>query len=147
MATIPTAGSNLGSGAVGHSLQALFSKDFGKHQFDVNEGIQFVGRPDSGGFDRNYFSAVDYAHPIKGNWAFAAEIAGTTKTNPTTPASMTLLGAATYNVSSRFVLDCGAYYSPYGNFPRVTGFAGLTYSIADLYHHRPHAVAPSVARH
>lgn len=143
--TFPTAGSDLGSGAVGHSLLVLLSKDFGKHHFDVNEGVQFVGRPGASGFDRNCFSAVDYSHPIKGKWAFAVEVAGTTWTSATTPASMTLLGAATYNVSSRFVLDGGVYFAPYGNFPVATGFAGLTYSIADLYHRRPHARRPSAA--
>jgi hypothetical protein len=141
MAIFPTAGSNLGSGAVGHSLLVLLSKDFGKHHFDVNEGVQFAGRPGASGFDRNYFSAVDYARPIKGKWGLAAEIAGTTRTNATTPANMTLLGAATYNVSSRFVLDGGVYFAPYGNLPVATGFAGLTYSIADLYHHRSQARA------
>jgi hypothetical protein len=52
-ASLPTATQGLGTGAVGHSVQILASKDFGKHHFDVNEGVQFVGRP-QGGYDRNY---------------------------------------------------------------------------------------------
>jgi hypothetical protein len=39
-------------------------------------------------------------------------------------------------VKSRLVLDTGEYTAVYGNFPRVTFFAGVTYSIADLYHAR-----------
>jgi hypothetical protein len=50
---------------------------------------------------------------------------------------MTLLNAATYNVSPRLVLDAGAYFAAYGQLPRFTVFAGLTYSIANLHHLHP----------
>ncbi len=139
-ATLPTAGNDLGAGTFGHALLLLASKDFGKNHFDWNEGVQFAGRtgPGATGFDRNYFSAFDYSHPLSKNWGMAAEIAGFSKLNAKTPANMTLLGAATYNVSSRFVLDAGAYFAAFGNIPRVTGFAGLTYSVGDLYKHLAH---------
>src|SRR5207302_1928035 len=55
-AAIPTAPRSRGIGAIGHSVQLLASKDFGKHHFDVNEGVQFLPRPESSGFDRNYFT-------------------------------------------------------------------------------------------
>ena len=142
VATLPTATANLGAGASGHSAQLLFSKDFGKHHFDVNEGVQFVGRPGATGFDRNYFTALSYSHPLTEKWGYTAEIAGFSRTNATTPATMVLLAAPTYNVSPRFVLDGGAYVAVYGNLPRVTFFLGLTYSIANLYHlHPPHRSA------
>jgi hypothetical protein len=32
------------------------------------------------------------------------------------------------------VLDAGAYVAVFGQLPRITFFAGVTYSIADLYH-------------
>ena len=137
IAALPTATASLGNGAVGHSVQVLLSKDFGKHHFDVNEGVQFVGRPSASGFDRNYFSALSYSHPISKKWGWTAEIAGFSRTNATTPATMTLLAAPTYNVSSRLVLDAGAYVAAYGDLPRITFFAGVTYSIADLYHLHP----------
>jgi len=137
VATIPTARPALGVGAMAHLVQILVSKDFGKHHFDVNEGVQFVGRPQLGGFDRTYFSALSYFHPLGGKWGYTGEIAGFSRLNASTPATMTLLNAATYNISSRLVLDGGAYFSAYGQLPRVTFFAGVTYSIADLYH--PHA--------
>src|SRR6266571_1244934 len=143
MATLPTATAGLGAGASGHSLQLLFSKDFGKHHFDVNEGVQFVGRPGASGFDRNYFTALSYFHPLTEKWGYTAEIAGFSRTNGATPATMTLLGAGTYNVSSRLVLDGGAYFAVYGNLPRVTFFGGVTYSIANLYHLHPARRSPS----
>ena len=49
---------------------------------------------------------------------------------------MVILGAVTYSPSPRFVLDSGAYVTVYGNLPRVVGFVGFTYAIADLYHPR-----------
>lgn len=133
IATLPTATQGLGTGAVGHSVQLLLSKDFGAHHIDLNAGVQFVGRG-AGGFDRDYFSAFSYSHPIAGKWGWTGELSGFSRGNAATPATMVVLGAATYNLSSRLVLDGGVYIAVYGNLPRVTGVAGLTYSIADLYH-------------
>ncbi len=141
VATLPTAKPELGVGAMAYLVQVLVSKDFGKHHFDVNEGVQFVGRPQLGGFDRRYFTALSYSRPLKGKWGYTGEIAGYSWQNAVTPASMTLLNAATYNITPRLVLDGGAYFAAYGNLPRMTFFAGVTYSVADLYHlhaaHRP----------
>lgn len=136
VATLPTARPELGVGAMAHLAQVLVSKDFGKHHFDVNEGVQFVGRPQSSGFDRAYFSALSYSRPLRGKWGYTGEVAGFSRLNATTPATMTLLNAATYNLSSRLVLDGGAYVAAYGQLPRVTAFAGVTYSVANLYHFR-----------
>jgi hypothetical protein len=142
VATLPTATAELGSGAVGHSVQFLVSKDFGEHHFDANEGVQFVGRPEASGFDRNYFTAIAYSHPISGKWGWTAELAGFSWTNQNNPASMLVLGAGTYNLSTRLVFDGGAYVSVYGPFPRVTFFSGVTYSVVDLYHlHSSHRTA------
>ncbi|HMI52100.1 MAG TPA: transporter [Candidatus Saccharimonadales bacterium] len=138
LAEIPTATANLGTGAMGHSLQLLVSKDFGKHHLDVNYGPNFLGRPGGRGFDRQYFNALSYSHPIAGKWAWTGEIAGYSRANAANPASLILLASALYSVSPRLVLDCGGYFSVYGNFPRFTFAAGATYSVADLYHRRPH---------
>ena len=135
-ATLPTASKGLGTGAVGQSVQLLLSKDFGKHHIDVNEGVQFVGRQGPGGFDRNYFSSFSYAHPITKKWGWTGEVAGFSWTNAANPATMVLLGAGIYNLTPRLVLDGGVYIAVYGNLPRVTGFAGFTYAISDLYHLR-----------
>jgi len=134
VATLPTARPELGAGAMAHLAQILVSKDFGKHHFDVNEGVQFVGRPQQSGFDRRYFTALSYSHPLGEKWGYSGEIAGFSRQNATTPPTMTLLNAATYNMSSRLVLDGGAYIAAYGQLPRITVFAGVTYSIANLYH-------------
>lgn len=138
VATLPTARPALGAGAMQHLAQLLVSKDYGQHHFDVNEGVQFVGRPAASGFDRRYFSALSYSHPLTAKWSYTAEIAGFSHANSSTPATMTILGGPTYNLSSRLVLDIGAYVAAYGNLPRATFFLGVTYSVANLYH-RHHA--------
>ena len=135
-AIIPTAPAELGVGAVGHSAGILVSKDFGKHHFDFNEAAQWLGRPGGSGFDRNDFTALAYSRSISGKWGMTAEIAGFSRTNAMTPATMTIMGAAIYSISSRCILDGGIYVGAYGNLPRVTFFSGVTYSIGDLYHRR-----------
>jgi len=142
VATLPTARPELGAGAMAHLMQILVSKDFGKNHFDVNEGVQFIGRPQLSGFDRTYFTALSYSRPLRGKWGYTGEIAGFSRRNATTPATMTLLNAGTYNVSSRLVLDGGAYFAAYGQLPRITVFAGVTYSIANLYHLHPTRPSP-----
>lgn len=134
VATIPTARPQLGAGATQHLAQLLVSKDFGKHHFDANEGVQFVGRPGGTGFDRRYFTALSYSYPLAGKWAYTAEIAGFSRANAANPATMTILFAPTFSRTSRLAFDGGAYVAAYGNLPRVTFFLGLTYAVADLYH-------------
>jgi Putative MetA-pathway of phenol degradation len=133
-ATIPTAPASRGAGAVGHSAQLLVSKDFGPHHFDFNEGVQFVGRPGASGFDRNYFTSLSYFYPLTKKWGVTGEAAGFSRTNAATPATMVALEALTYSPSPRLVLDVGGYFAVYGNLPRFTLAAGLTYAVADLYH-------------
>jgi hypothetical protein len=143
-ATLPTATAGVGVGAMGQSVGILASKDFGPHHFDINETVQWVGRPGASGFDRNYFTALAYSHGIRGKWSMTAEIAGFSWTNAANPATMTLMGAVVYSVSSRFILDSGIYVAAYGQLPRVTFFGGVTYSIANLYHkrHKPNGRFP-----
>jgi hypothetical protein len=142
-AFIPTATADVGLGAMGHSAGILVSKDFGKHHFDFNETAQWLGRPGGNGFDRNYFTALAYSHGVRGKLGMTAEVAGFSRTNVTTPATMTVMGAGIYNVSSRCIVDFGIYVAAYGQLPRVTFFSGVTYSVADLYHH--HRVRKSKA--
>ncbi|HUI75317.1 MAG TPA: transporter [Candidatus Acidoferrum sp.] len=132
-ALLPTATANLGIGALGHSATILVSQDFGKHHFDFNRGSQWLSRQGAAGFDRSYFTALAYSHPASGKWGVTGEIAGYSRANATTPATMTTMGAATYTMKSRLVLDGGAYLAAYGNLPRVTFFSGVTYSVGDLY--------------
>jgi hypothetical protein len=136
--TIPTATAGVGAGAAGHSFGILVSKDFGKHHFDFNETAQWLGRQAGNGFDRDYFTALAYSHELRGKWGFTTEIAGFSRANPAIAATMTLMGAGTYSVSSRCILDTGVYIAAYGQLPRATFFSGITYSVGDVRHLRGH---------
>ena len=132
-ATFPTSTGAPGIGAAGQGVDLLLSKDFGKHHFDFNEGLRFLGRPHIEGYDRTYFTAFDYGRPIAGKFGGTLEISGFSRANPATPSSMTILLSLTYTPKSRLVFDIGEYTTVYGNLPRATFFMGATYSIADLY--------------
>jgi hypothetical protein len=134
--TIPTAKDELGSEGTGHSAGLLLSKDLGSHHLDFNETIQWLRRSDSEVFDHNYFTALAYSHPILGKLGFSEEVAGYSRLNATTGATLTVLQSLTYSVSPRLVLDAGFYIAAMGDLPRVTFFSGVTYSIVDLYHRR-----------
>ena len=108
-ASFSTSTGTPGIGATGHGVDVLVSKDFGKHHFDFNEGVRFLGRPGIGGYDRNYFTTFDYGHPLPGKWGYAVEIAGFSRANASTPANMVILLTATYSPSPRLVLDIGEY--------------------------------------
>jgi hypothetical protein len=131
--TIPTAKAELSSSGTGHSAGILISKDIGKHHLDFNECVQWLRRSDSDGFDRNYFTAFAYSHPISGKLGFSEEVAGYSHLNATTGATLTVLQALTYSVSPRLVLDGGFYIGAMGDLPRATFFSGVTYSVVDLY--------------
>jgi hypothetical protein len=132
-ATLPTAGRDLGTRALGHALGVLISKDYGKHHVDFNEISEWRGRADVAGFDHDWFTALAYSHPLTGSLGVTAEIAGFSRIDDSIPASMTILDALTYNVSTRLVLDCGFYVAARGEVPRATFVLGVTYSVGDLY--------------
>jgi len=56
-----TDASRIGYGAMAHWCNSC-KQDFGKHHFDVNEGVQFVGDNQLGGFDRRFHRALLF-HP------------------------------------------------------------------------------------
>ena len=72
----------------------------------------------------------DYTFADYNKWA---KIAGFSRTNAETPSTITILEALTYGLSSRLILDGGCYQAAHGNLPRVTFFAGITYSVGNLY--------------
>jgi hypothetical protein len=67
-----------------------------------------AGAAGGSGFDRDYFTALAYSRGVTEQWGVTGEAAGFSRTNATTPATMTMMGAGTYNRSPRLVLDLGA---------------------------------------
>lgn len=136
MYSSPTATHGLGAGLAAHTLQGLVSDNFGKHHFDLNEGVQFLGRRGTTGYDHSYFAALSYSYAIASRWGWTGEVSGWSKMNATTPSSLSVLTAVTFNVSPRFVLDSGLSFSGYGNLPGPVLVGGVTYSVANLYRRR-----------
>ena len=130
----PTATHELGLEHSCHLAQILVSQDIGKHHFDFNEGVAFTAR--HAGFDRAYFTALAYSHPLRGKWGWTQEVSGWSRTNAETPANMSVLGAVTYNVSPRLVLDSGLSVAVFGSLPRAVFVGGVTYSVAEILRHR-----------
>jgi hypothetical protein len=132
-ATLPSADAGLGADGVGHAAGVLLSKDFGKHHVDYNEIVEWRSRPHSAGFNRDYFTALAYSRLLTKKLGIAVEAAGYSRVNAETPSTFTILQALTYSPSSRLVLDSGFYFAVHGDLPTATFFAGVTYSVADLY--------------
>ena len=132
-ATLPTSGDDLGAAGVNHAVGILFSKDFGRHHVDFNENVEWRSRSNADGFDRDFFTALAYSIALPKRLGIATEIAGFSRVNSENPPIITILPALTFSASSRLVFDTGCYFAARGDLPRVTFFAGLTYSVADLY--------------
>jgi hypothetical protein len=140
IAKVPTARGDLGSGEVDHTIIFLVSMDFGKHHFDVNTAVNYLGRAQRNGFDTDWANALSWSRPLKGKWGINGEISGVTRQNALIRPQMQTLWAATYNKNQRLVFDIGVVGRIFGDIPDASFLCGVTYSIADLYHHHPRAV-------
>jgi len=125
-ATIPTATAEVG-GSAWHSAGILLSKDFGKHHFDFNETAQWLVRPGASGSTGTILrrGVLPWSDGKVGR---DGEIAGFSRTNLTTPATMTNHGAATYNWFLAIDPRLGCVFAVYGNLPRAP-FLCVTYSV------------------
>jgi hypothetical protein len=132
---IPSASTNdgLGSGRVDHAFTFLASKDIGKSHFDFNATELWIGRPDARGFDRNQQLNFAFSHPIVGGLQVQSELYGDTRLNATSPEFVSSLWALSYTVTPRLVIDSGYELGLTAGGPHRHVFAGLTYSIANLY--------------
>lgn len=136
-AKLPTAGPFEGSGEVDHIVTLLASKDLPKRfHVDTNLGYAWLGRP-GGGFDHTWLPTGTLAYLLTNKWQLAMEFSGATRANAITPGITQNLWAVSYTLRPRLVLDSAVQFRLIGNVPRVVYLGGFTYSIVDLYHHRP----------
>lgn len=132
---VPTASSGLGSGKYDHQIIYLVSKDLGGFHADFNVDFEFLGREGQSGHDIVAAPALAVSHSF-GRFTIAGEISGTSRQNDSTPSTVSTLWALSYNVSSRCVLDTAVSFGLKGDVLDRTYLAGITFSIAKLYHHR-----------
>jgi hypothetical protein len=132
---IPSADSDngLGSGRVDHSLTFLASKDISRVHFDFNATQFWIGRQNARGFDLNNQFNLAYSFVIHKPLQFTGEFYGDTELNRESPRFVSSLWALTYTVKPRLVIDGGFEAGFTSGGPRRRAFAGVTYSIANLY--------------
>ena len=132
---VPTASTSkgLGSGQVDHQFTFLASKDWVGTHFDFNASSFLIGRDNASGFDRNFQFNLAFSHPLKGKLAVTGEFYGNTELNSDTPGFASMLWALTYAISPRFVIDGGIDTGMTAGTPQKRVFAGLTYSIVNIY--------------
>ena len=127
----------LGTGRYDHQFVFLASKDIKGLHFDFNASLFRVGRLDGSGSDINTEFNLAFSRPIYKKLGFTGEFYGDTKLGRDTPSFVSGLWALTYAVNSRLVIDFGMDHGLTSGAPHERRFfAGLTYSIADLYHHK-----------
>jgi hypothetical protein len=134
MFTAPTATNMPGPDEPGHAFAFLASKDLKKHHLDFNLIGSLLGSP-SGGFHYNFLNALAWSHPIRGKWSATAEISGATSAQGGVPGSAQFLASAIYTLEPRLVLDIGMMGRVAGEIPHAMFVAGVTYSVANFYHH------------
>ena len=134
-AKAPTASTakGLGSGRVDHSFTLLESKDVLGTHFDFNQTYFLIGRQSSPGFDGNWQLNMAFSHPIVGHLQFTGEFYGMTELNSSQPAFASGLWALTYAITPRLVVDGGMDTGLTNGAPQKRIFAGVTYSIANIY--------------
>jgi hypothetical protein len=131
---IPSASTNagLGSGQVDHAFTFLASKDIAKFHFDFNATEFLIGRANTG-LDTNQQLNLTFAHVLYKGLQFTGEFYGQTQLNQATPGFASSLWALTYSLTPRLVIDGAFEAGLTSGGAHRHAFAGITYSIANLY--------------
>ena len=134
---LPTADSaqGLGTGRVDHNFIALVSKKVGGTTLDFNATFLFSGRTTENGHAASGQGALAASRNVTRRVEIQGELSGYSRSDAQSGA-MLALGAVTYQLSQRLVLDSGLRFGLTRDAPRCGLFAGLTIGIADLYKHR-----------
>ena len=134
---LPTADSSrgLGTGRVDHNLIALLSKKVRGTTLDFNATFLFSGRTTETGHAASGQGALAASRNVTRRVEIQGELSGYSRSDAQSGA-MLALGAVTYQLNQRLVLDSGLRFGLTREAPRCGLFAGLTIGIADLYKHR-----------
>jgi hypothetical protein len=134
---LPTADSAkaLGTGRVDHDFIVLVSKKVGGMTVDFNAGYLFSGRTTDNGHASSGQAALAASHNVTRRVGIQGELSGYSR-NDSQSGAMLALGAVTYQINRRVVLDGGLRFGLTDDAPRRGLFAGLTFGIGDLYKHR-----------
>ncbi|HEY8188582.1 MAG TPA: transporter [Pyrinomonadaceae bacterium] len=134
---LPTADNakGLGTGRVDHNFIALVSKKMGGTTVDFNADFLFSGRTTDNGHALSGQGALAASRNVTRRVGIQGELSGSSR-NDAQPGAMLALGAVTYQINRRLVLDSGLRVGLTHDAPRTGLFGGLTFGIGDLYKHR-----------
>jgi len=134
---LPTADNarGLGTGRVDHNFIALVSKKLGGTTLDFNATFLFSGRTTANGHASSGQAALAASHNVTRRVGIQGELSGYSR-NDAQSGAVLALGALTYQVNRRLVLDSGLRFGLTHDAPRNGLFAGLTLGVADLHKHR-----------
>lgn len=134
-AKVPSASvvEGLGSGRVDHSFSFLASKELHRIHFDFNVIQLLAGKETGSGFDHDTGFALSSAFPLNKRLGLVTEGYGYTSLNASVPSFAAVMGALTYAVTPRFVLDAGVDFGATHDAPHKRVWVGVTYAMANLY--------------
>lgn len=124
----------LGTGRIDHNFIGFISKKIGGTTVDFNAVYLLAGRTTGSGHASSGQGAFAASRGVTKRWGLQGEISGFSR-NDAQPGSMSSLGAVTYQVNRRLVLDGGVRAGLTPDAPRVGLFAGMTVGVADFYRH------------
>lgn len=135
---LPTASTEkgLGTGRVDHKIIALLSRKFGETDMDFNAAYLIVGREGESGWVMGGQAALAFERNFENNFGVQGELSGQTK-DDVQPIGLYALGALTYKVNRRLILDSGMRFGLTHDAPRVGVFVGMTVGVADFYRKKP----------
>ncbi len=130
---VPTARSGLGSGSgkADYGINAIYSADFGDvWHTDLNATATRLGAVDAGSGRVQWAGAASLSRSFDA-WGVVGEISGSRRSGE--DSSRQLLGALSYSVSKRLVIDVGVARSLRSGPPQWSAFAGFTWLAARLF--------------
>jgi hypothetical protein len=124
----------LGTGRVDHNFIGFISRKIGGTTVDFNAIYLLAGRTTNNGHASSGQAALAASHDLTKRWGIQGEISGFSR-NDSQPGALFALGAGTYQVNRRLVLDGGLRFGLTPDAPRVGAFVGMTVGVADFYRH------------
>lgn len=131
---LPAADKNrdLGTGRVDHNARLIFDRKYGKNDFIANFGYLNVGREDSDRRASGGQFILAYERELPKNFGAQFEIIANS-VDEAQPRGIYTLGALTYKISKRFILDFGVRPGFGRDAPKFNIFGGITVGAADFF--------------
>ena len=129
---VPTARRGLGSGSgkADYGVNAIYSADFGGWHTDLNATATRLGAVDAGLGRLQWAGAAALSRSFDA-WGIVGEISGARRSGEAS--SRQALGALSYSVSKRLVIDAGMARSLRSGPPQWSAFTGFTWLAARLF--------------